>query len=168
MQEEVNEKTIALAVRTTKMTASVLKAAMIQFLNQKAKQKHSVKNQPAQKAEPMAGKQTMRKLMKQNTQLANIEITDGNIRSFERIARKYHIDFSLKKDSSLSPPRYLVFFKAKDVDVMQSAFREYAGKQLKKTKKPSVLKRLQKAQNVQKNQERSIEKSKEKNREEAR
>jgi uncharacterized protein YueI len=94
-----------------------------------------VKNQPAQKAELMAGKQTMRKLMKQHTQLANIEITDGNIRSFERIARKYHIDFSLKKDSSLSPPRYLVFFKAKDVDVMQSAFREYAGKQLKKNEK---------------------------------
>ena len=45
MQEEVNEKTIALSVRTARMTASVLKAAMRQFLLQqeKAKQKRNVK-----------------------------------------------------------------------------------------------------------------------------
>ena len=29
----------------------------------------------------------MDKLMKQNVQLSNIEITDGNIKSFERVAK---------------------------------------------------------------------------------
>ena len=63
------------------------------------------------------------------------------------MARKYGIDYSLKKDISVDPPKYLVFFKAKDVDVMTAAFREYAGVELKKkqTKKPSVRKKLQKA-----------------------
>lgn len=44
-------------------------------------------------------------------------------------------------------PKYLVFFKAKDVDVMTVAFREYAGVELKKkqVKKPSVRKKLQKS-----------------------
>ena len=68
--------------------------------------------------------------MNQGCQLSNIEVTDGNIKSFEKCARKYSIDFSLKKDTSISPPRYFVFFKAKDVDVMTAAFKEYTGKSL--------------------------------------
>ncbi|MGI6017540.1 MAG: sortase [Marvinbryantia sp.] len=85
----------------------------------------------------------MEKLMKQNYQLSNIEITEGNIKSFEKYARKYGIDFSLKKDRSVSPPRYFVFFKAKDVEVMTAAFKEYTGKQLTKNKKMSVRRKLE-------------------------
>lgn len=55
------------------------------------------------------GKQSLDSMMKDGSQLTNIEITDRNIRSFERIARKYSIDYSLKKDKAVSPPRYLVF-----------------------------------------------------------
>ena len=75
----------------------------------------------------------------------NIEITDKNIKSFEKIARKYSIDYSLKKDKSEDPPKYLVFFRAKDVDVMTAAFKEYTGVTLKKSRKVSIRKRLQKA-----------------------
>jgi hypothetical protein len=64
------------------------------------------------------------------------------------VARKYSIDFSLKRDDSVKPARYYVFFKAKDVDVMTAAFREYTGKSLNKSKKPSVLKKLQKAKEL--------------------
>ena len=145
MQEEVNEKTIALSVRTARMTASVLKAAMRQFLLQqeKAKQKRNAKaaQKSVGKEMPTRGKQTMKQLMEQNSQLTNIEVTDGNIKSFERVARKYQIDFSLKKDASETPPKYIVFFKAKDVDVMTAAFKEFSTKELKKTNKPSLRKR---------------------------
>ena len=61
------------------------------------------------------------------------------------MARKYGIDYSLKKDASTDPPRYMVFFKAKDVKVMEAAFREYTGKTVLKTKKPSIRKKLSKA-----------------------
>ena len=77
--------------------------------------------------------------------MTNIQITDQNIRSFDRVARKYGIDYSLKRDDSVTPRRYLVFFKAKDVDVMTAAFKEYAGVSMKKSKKPSVRKKLQKS-----------------------
>ena len=102
--------------------------------------------------------------MKQNSQLTNIEITDGNIKSFERVARKYVIDFSLKKDASEQPPKYIVFFKAKDVDVMTAAFKEFAANELKKTKKPSLRKRLAKAVDKSKQQHRQKEKQKTKDR----
>ena len=52
----------------------------------------------------------MEKLKEQNCELSNIEITDGNIKSFEKYCRKYNVDY-LKKDRSSEPPRYYVFFK---------------------------------------------------------
>ena len=155
MQEEVNDKTIALSVKTTKLTGTVLKVAMQKFLSEMAKQKQKSKVQPKQ------GKQTMKQLMKKNTQITNIEVTDGNIKSFERVARKYGIDFSLKKDASENPPKYIVFFKARDVDVMTAAFKEYTVNDLKKTNKPSLRKRLAKAmETVRKNKEKVRQKTK--------
>ena len=83
--------------------------------------------------------------MKEGSQLTNIEITNNNIKSFEKIARKYGIDYSLKKDTAGDKPRYLVFFRARDADVMTAAFKEYTGVTLTKAKKPSIRKKLQKA-----------------------
>jgi chemotaxis receptor (MCP) glutamine deamidase CheD len=68
--------------------------------------------------------------------VTNIEITDGNIKSFERVARKYGVNYALKKDVSGEHPRYLVFFKAKDTDALTAAFKEYAAKEIKREKKP--------------------------------
>lgn len=134
MQEEVNQKTIALAVQASKMTGRVL-AKAIQMYLQHSKNKGT---------KIYKGKQTIKQLMKQNTQLSNIEVTDKNIRSFESVAKKYGIDYALKKDSSEKPPRYLVFFKGRDVDVINMAFREYAEKQMSKDRKPSLRKALKK------------------------
>lgn len=80
--------------------------------------------------------------MKQNTGVSNMEITDSNIKAFEPIAKKYGLDYSLQKVKGENPPRYLVFFKGRDVDVMTEAFREFAAKQLKHEKKPSIRKAL--------------------------
>ena len=136
---------------------------------EKAKQKQQSKVQKQQddktKDKSYRGKQTMDKLMRQNVQLSNIEITDGNIKSFERVAKKYSIDFSLKKDVTADPPRYYVFFKARDADVMTAAFKEYTGKSLNKDKKPSVRKKLQQAITKSLAKHRELEKTKGKEKE---
>ena len=167
MQDEVNEKIVSLCITGGKISARILKNAMLKALakmeqeTRRAQQKAADKRQEKNEA-VYHGKQSMEKLMKQNCQLSNIEVTDGNIKSFEKYARKYSIDFSLKKDTSVSPPRYFVFFKAKDVDVMTAAFKEYTGKQLQKSKKPSICKRLALAkERVAKHREREKTKQKE-------
>ena len=100
-------------------------------------------------------------------ELTNIEVTDKNIRSFERYARKYGIDYSLKKDKASEPPRYVVFFKARDVDTMKAAFKEYTQFELNKEKKPSLRKNLRRmVERASKQQER--EKTKKRERAEAR
>lgn len=169
MQDEVNEKTVSLCIRCGKVTVNLLKAAMKKALTkmEQEKQKLQGQKQPKQDKEDKTykGKQSMDKLMKQNVQLSNIEITDGNIKSFERVAKKYSIDFSLKKDVNADPPRYYVFFKARDADVMTAAFKEYTGQSLNKDKKPSVRKKLQQAISKSLKKHRELEKTKGKEKE---
>ena len=132
MQEQVNEKTIALYIKTGKLTADTLQKAMKSLLSQMKKQKDK---QPH-------GKQTLKQLMKQNTGVSNIEITEDNIKAFESTAKKFGIDFALKKDTTENPPRYLVFFKGRDADVLTAAFKEFSAKKLTQDKKPSIRKLL--------------------------
>ena len=59
----------------------------------------------------------------------------------ERVARKYGVDFALKKDPAQG--KYLVFFKARDADALNAAFAEYTAKTLnRKKQKPSLKKQL--------------------------
>ena len=166
----MNEKTVSLCIRCGKVTANLLKAAMVKALakmEQEKKQRGQNTKQPQKEKEDKTykGKQSLDKLMKQNVQLSNIEITDGNIKSFERVAKKYSIDFSLKKDVTADPPRYYVFFKARDADVMTAAFKEYTGQTLNRDKKPSVRKKLQKAITQSLAKHRELEKTKGKEKE---
>jgi hypothetical protein len=59
------------------------------------------------------------------------------------------VDFSLKKDSSETPPKWMVFFKARDADALQSAFNEFGKLQMKQKKaKPSMLAALEQAKEL--------------------
>ena len=100
--------------------------------------------------------------MKQNAGVSNIEITDGNIKSFERVARKYGVDFALKKDTTSQPPRYLVFFKSRDADALTAAFAEYSGKVVKRQsqEKPSVRRQLTQFQEVVRKMAQSLSRNK--------
>ena len=131
MQEETNEKTIALYIKTGKLTAQTLQKAMKAILSKGKKQL----------SKPPQGKQSLKQLMKQNAGVSNIEITKDNIKAFESTAKKYNIDFSLKKVKG-EQTRYLVFFKGRDADVMTAAFQEFSAKKLNREKKPSIRKAL--------------------------
>lgn len=145
MQEEINHKTITVCINGAKVTTRVLKAALRALLRAREKHKQSVQRQgAAYQEEDVAvnrGKQSLRDLQTEGGELSNIEITDENIKSFERYARKYGIDYALKKDKAADPPRYFVFFRARDVKTMEAAFKEYSEYSTKE-KKPSVKKKL--------------------------
>ncbi len=164
MQDEVNEKVVTLIINMGKEAGRIseqkLKEAMQKQLEHWKKIKQ--KSQAEKEAAKYEGKQSMKNLMKHKADLTNIEITDRNIGSFEKIARKYDIDYALKKDKLSEKPRYLVFFKARDADVMTAAFQEYAKRTTLKQEKPSVRKKLYLYQ--QKIQKRQREKVKERTR----
>ena len=134
MQDEVNEKTVAISIKATKLTAALLQAAIKKLLAQ-------AKKQIDKQAIPH-GKQTLKQLVGQNAGVSNIEITKDNIKAFEGTAKKYGIDFALKKDTTETPPRYLVFFKGRDADALTAAFKEFSAKKLTQEQKPSIRKAL--------------------------
>ncbi len=146
MQEEIDEKTMALVITGGKISAEIMKEAMAKFIRHEEQHRRMRKELKSRKKEEIQpGKTSLNSMMKEGSQLSNIEVTDKNIRSFEKTARKYGITYSLKKDRASDPPRYLVFFRARDVDVMTAAFKEYTEKSLKKEKKVSVRKKLSRA-----------------------
>lgn len=113
MQEEIEQKSFNIMISTTKLsTRTVLNAvkAAIRLYQSKASQ----------------GKQSVRTLLRQNRGVSSVEISKTGIKGFERYAKKYGIDYAIRKDSSEVPPKYLVFFKAPDAEAFQSAFKEYS------------------------------------------
>ena len=154
MQEEVDEKTLALIISGGKITVNIFREAVTKLLQKMEEQNRIIttelredvkvkKKEKKQARQMRPGKRSLRSMMREGSQLSNIEITDNNIRSFEKVARKYGITYSLKKDRSVDPPNYLVFFRAKDVDVMTAAFKEYTGVTLPRSRKASIRKRLE-------------------------
>lgn len=154
MQEGVTQKTIALAISTTKMTSAVLAKALRKLLEEQKNKSHQLPK----------GKQTLKNLMKQNTAISNLEITNDNIKAFSSTAKKYGLDFSLKKDSSTAPPRYLVFFKGRDANVMTAAFQEFTAKRLSQEKKPSIRKLLSSMKELAKQKSKVLDRSRQKDR----
>ena len=154
MQEEMERKAVAISVKAGKLPADLLKKAITKAL---AEMEKSQKNPKIYR-----GKQSVKHLVRQGAGVSNIEVTDGNIKSFERVARKYGVDFALKKDTTSQPPRYLVFFKSKDADALTAAFAEYSGKVVKRQAqaKPSIRRQLVQLQEVVKKMAQSLSRNK--------
>lgn len=127
VQEEVNQKAVAISVKATKLTGRLLAKVIVAALRKMRQAKDA----------PHHGKQTVKQLARQNAGMQSIEITDDNIGSFEKYARKYGVDFALKRDNG-SPPKWMVFFKARDTDALTAAFTEFSRDTLKRVSRPSV------------------------------
>ena len=144
MQEEVENRTLTLVVSGTKFTGRLFKAAISKYMAHRREKKLEKQRSRDSPVTPK-GKQTVKQLIGQNQGVSNIEINDPSILDFERIARKYGVDYAVKKDRSASPPKYLIFFKARDADALTAAFSEYTQRKVKKadrSESPSVLEKL--------------------------
>ena len=64
---------------------------------------------------------------------------DGSTRMFDRVARKYNVDYSFHKTG---PKKYLLFFKAGQADAITQCFAEYTKRAMRKEQRPSILKRM--------------------------
>ena len=132
MQEEVNQKTVALSIRTTKLTGKVLAAALGKVV--RALQKHH------RKALTPQGRQSVKKLMNHYAQKCHALC--GAPKDFDRIAKEFHVDYAFHK---VSPGHYLLFFKANQADAITAAFQKYSAKVLNKEQdKASILGQLRK------------------------
>ena len=137
----MEQRTVTLIINSSKLTANILKDAIQKYLAyNKERRLEKIRAGPVKPC----GKQTVKELVGQNQGVTNIEITDKNIKDFERFARKYGVDYALQKDRSGDKPTYLVFFKARDADALTAAFKEYTAKTDRRKERPSILEQLRK------------------------
>lgn len=156
IQEEIESRTVALSVSTAKLTGRIFKAAICKYLEHR-------KNKQRDGPVVPHGKQSVKQLIGQNQGVSTIESNDPNIRDFDRIARKYGVDYAIKKvKDDDGKHKYVIFFKARDADALTQAFTEYTRKTAEREKKPSVRKLLQNLIAKSRNKER--ERTKDRNR----
>jgi len=95
IQEDLQNKTVLVSIRTVQFSWKAAKAIARMIKNRGQGVKH--------------GKQSLRQLSSQNRGITNIDISKENLKGFERIARKYSVDFALKNDSTFDPPKWYLF-----------------------------------------------------------
>ena len=164
MQEEVENKTVNFAVRTTKVSLKLLIRALVAY-NRHRRNKKQLKQ--AAKNQGTKGKQSVKELIGKDQGVSSMEIGDSGIRDFKKLANKYGVDFAIVKDKTVDPPKFTVFFKARDADAITQVLKEYTAKQTKRKKttekeRPSILQKLKKFKEIVANTPR---KSKEKRKE---
>ena len=92
MQEEIENRTVNLAISTTRLTANTLIAGFKKYMQHRA----NVKAQNAN--EKPVGKQSIKELIGQNQGVSSIDIAKTDIRGFEKYARSYGVDYAIVKD----------------------------------------------------------------------
>lgn len=143
MQEEVENRTINLAISTAKLTTRSIIAGIRKYSQHREKVKAKKARDPA-----VHGKQSVKQLLSQNQGATNVEIDKSGMKDFERLARKYGVDFAVRKDKSVNPPRYFVFVRSKDSDALDAICKEHDARVMTKDKKPSVLAQLKKFKEI--------------------
>ena len=136
MQEEVEQKSLTLTVNSAKMTARLFRAAIAKYVAHKKEKKHDV-----QTGVRYVGRQSVKKLVGQNQGVSNVELSGEDIKAFERVARKYGVDYAVKKVKD-EVPRFLIFFKARDADALNAALSEYTGQKMRSKEHSKLREKL--------------------------
>ena len=76
------------------------------------------------------GKQTVKQLMRHGVSTNSLELS-GDTKSFDRVARKWNVDYAFYK---VAPDKHLLFFKSGQADAITACFSEYSKRLLKRTK----------------------------------
>lgn len=137
MQEQTTRQTFGVGIKTLKFTGETLQSVARWLLHNRNKVPH--------------GRQTLKNLTRQNGKLTamDLSLSGKDKLQFEKISDKYHVDYSVMK--SPDSDMHIVFFKAKDVDLMNAALQEFTKVKLEPPK-PSIKKRLEQIKTKQKQQ----------------
>lgn len=133
MQEDIERRAIAVSLTAGKLTARTLARALAAAMRQIQQRRRA--------ARTPQGRQSVKKLMNHGVNTSRIPL-DGSTRLFDRVARKYNVDYAFRK---VGPKQYRLFFKAGQADAITDCFAEYTKRMMKKERRPSVLKRLGRA-----------------------
>lgn len=147
IDKEISGKSVNIAVRMLKPELDQFMKGLNKAVQAPAK---TAGKAVVNKIHPTSGRQSIKTLIKQGQGVSSIPLADEGLRDFQKIAKKYGVDFAVVRDREKSPPVYTVFFKAKDTDAVTRILQDYSAKQIKtpSVAKTSVLEKLKKFKEI--------------------
>ncbi|HAP2842173.1 TPA: PcfB family protein [Enterococcus faecalis] len=153
INEEIARKTLNMEVRAGKVTGKILLDLIRKLL------KESEKIGGLEKLVGSKGNEVKLKDMVKKGQLEEIPVEETELKELKKELNRYGVKFSIMKDKESG--KYSVFFQAKDMKVMDKAFKHALSESEKKTeRKESIHKNIEKFKEMAKN---SVSKDKVKN-----
>ena len=153
INEEIARKTLNMEVRAGKVTGKILLDLIRKLL------KESEKIGGLEKLVWSKGNEVKLKDMVKKGQLEEIPVEETELKELKKELNRYGVKFSVMKDKESG--KYSVFFQAKDMKVMDKAFKHALSESEKKTeRKESIHKNIEKFKEMAKN---SVSKDKIKN-----
>ena len=153
INEEIARKTLNMEVRAGKVTGKILLDLIMKLL------KESEKIGGLEKLVGSKGNEVKLKDMVKKGQLEEIPVEETELKELKKELNRYGVKFSVMKDKESG--KYSVFFQAKDMKVMDKAFKHALSESEKKTeRKESIHKNIEKFKEMAKN---SVSKDKIKN-----
>ncbi|MDR1467285.1 MAG: PcfB family protein [Oscillospiraceae bacterium] len=137
--EDVERRTIAISVQATKLTAQTM-AKVFQDVLRQIQEMH-------RKAQTPQGRQSAKKLMNHGVNTSTIPL-DGSTRLFDRVARKWNVDYHFRKTG---PKKYLLLFKAGQADAITQCLAEYTKRIMRKDRRPSIQGQMRQAADIARN-----------------
>ena len=153
INEEIARKTLNMEVRAGKVTSKILLDLIRKLL------KESEKIGGLEKLVGSKGNEVKLKDMVKKGQLEEIPVEETELKELKKELNRYGVKFSVMKDKESG--KYSVFFQAKDMKVMDKAFKHALSESEKETeRKESIHKNIEKFKEMAKN---SVSKDKIKN-----
>lgn len=132
MQEEIEERTVAISLTATRLSARALGVCFKEFLSLGKKEVGNLKNQKTK------GKQSVSSLMAKSRKIKSTDLSREEYKEFQKIAAKYQISYAIRKDG-IKKDTYTLFFKGKDKKAIQAFFKEYSERVLSPEKAKETL-----------------------------
>ncbi|HID9739143.1 TPA: PcfB family protein [Streptococcus pyogenes] len=153
INEEIARKTLNMEVRAVKVTGKLVWDLLKKLM------KEAEKLGGLEKLVNANGNEVKLKDMVKKGQLEEIPVEEAELKELKKELNRYGVKFSVMKDKESG--KYSVFFQAKDMKVMDKAFKHALSESEKKTeRKESIHKNIEKFKEMAKN---SVPKDKVKN-----
>ncbi|EPU82523.1 TPA: PcfB family protein [Streptococcus pyogenes] len=144
INEEIARKTLNMEVKAGKVTAKLLLTLLKKLM------KEAEKLGGLEKLVNANGNEVKLKDMVKKGQLEEIPVEEAELKELKKELNRYGVKFSVMKDKESG--KYSVFFQAKDMKVMDKAFKHALAESEKKTeRKESIHKNIEKFKEMAKN-----------------
>ena len=144
INEEIARKTLNMEVKAGKVTAKLILTLLKKLM------KEAEKLGGLEKLVNANGNEVKLKDMVKKGQLEEIPVEEAELKELKKELNRYGVKFSVMKDKESG--KYSVFFQAKDMKVMDKAFKQALSESEKKTeRKESIHKNIEKFKEMAKN-----------------